>query len=85
MANNRLKFETAESFKDKITKEFLPTLTSCVPCQVAGINFPHNFICSIQLLTQQGMKAYTIWINSETKFAEWCEGNIGKPQAKNIN
>ena len=66
MSLKRIKIETIEEFKKKITEEFLPTLQHTTPCQVAGVNFPKDYICTIQLLTQQGMKVYSIWKDCNT-------------------
>ena len=85
MANNRLKFETSEEFKNKVVEEFLPTLPHTVPCKVVGCTFPNIDICRIQLLTQQGMQVYSVWRDKTTKLVDYCQGEISKPPAKDIN
>lgn len=77
-------FETAEDFKNKIEKEFLPTLEALAQCKIVGISYPHEFICSLKLFSQFGMKTYSIYLDSNTKFAEFCLGDIGKHPAKDI-
>ena len=85
MSAKKIKFETPEDFKAKVVDEFLPTLQHSTPCQVVSCTFPHVWVCQLQVMTQQGMKTYSIYRDSGTKYAEYFEGGMGKYQDKNIN
>ena len=85
MSAKRIKFETPEAFKAKVVEEFLPTLQHSTPCQVVSQQFPHVDVCQLQVMTNQGMKVYSIYRDSVTKYAEYFEGSMGKYPDKNIN
>ena len=84
MASSRIKFKTSEDFKDKVVNEFLPTLQACLGSRVT-YTFSHQDICELQVMTGFMPKTYSVYRNSLTGEAEYCEGKINKYASKNIN